>query len=58
MTDWKDDDYVAEYGSFKLGDEQSKYKLEIGDFLANSTSGDSLGINENSEISHNNMPFR
>ena len=58
MTDWKDDEYIADYGSFKISDEQNKYKLEIDDFLKNSTTGDSLANTANAEQSHNNMPFR
>jgi hypothetical protein len=57
MTDWKNEKYIAEYGFIKIGNENSKYKLEIDDYYKNSSSGDSLG-SSNTEQSHNNMPFR
>ena len=57
MTDWKNEEYTAEYELFKVDDEKNKYKLEISKYLSDkSTAGDSLG-SINSETSHNNMPF-
>lgn len=58
MTDWKNEQYIAEYGTFKISDEKNKYKLEMNDYFKNSTSGDSLGVNPGNEQSHNYMPFR
>ncbi len=58
MTDWKNEKYIAEYGFIRIGNENSRYKLEINDYFKNnSSSGDSLG-SSNTEQSHNNMPFR
>ncbi len=58
LSDWKNNVYTAEYEYFKVGDEKSKYKLELINYLSNSsTAGDSFGDSLNSEQSHNNMPF-
>lgn len=57
MTDWKNEVYVAEYSNFRLGNEVTKYKLELGNFLKNtSTVEDSLGENFYGQ-DHNNMAF-
>jgi hypothetical protein len=40
-----------------LDDEKSKYKLDISDYFANSTAGDSLGDSVNAFQSHKNMAF-
>jgi len=57
MTDWKNLDHIAQYTSFKIGDEQQKYKLEVSGYLSNSTAGDSLGDSMNAFQSHNQMAF-
>lgn len=57
MSDWKNEVYVAEYSRFRIGDENHKYKLELGSYLKNmSTVGDSLGENFYGQ-DHNNMAF-
>lgn len=44
MTDWKNEEYIAEYALFRVDDEAHKYRLELGAYLSNtSTAGDSLG---------------
>lgn len=44
MTDWKNEEYTAEYALFRVDDEAHKYRLELGAYLSNtSTAGDSLG---------------
>lgn len=49
MTDWKNEDFVAEYALFRVNDEAHKYQLELGAYLSNSsTAGDSMG-GENSQ---------
>ena len=58
MTDWKNDVFTAEYESFRVDSETNKYKLELVNYLSNTSSaGDSFGDSLNSEQSHNNMPF-
>ncbi len=58
MTDWKDDVYIAEYNSFKVDDEKSKFKLRLGAYKKEaSNAGDSLGDELNAEQSHNGMSF-
>ena len=51
--------FLAEYSLIKINDEQTKYKLEIVDYIKNSSSsGDSLIEPIHHEPSHNGMPFR
>ena len=51
MTDWKNDEYIVEYGLFRVDSEANKYKLELGAYLSNkSTAGDSLGGGSNSGV--------
>ena len=57
MADWKNKKYIAEYAKFKIGDEKNKYRLSVGDYMKNSTVGDSFGDSLNSFQSHNNMAF-
>jgi hypothetical protein len=58
MSDWKNNVFTAEYESFKVNDEKSKYKLVVVNYLRNtSTAGDSFGDSLNSDQSHNNMSF-
>ena len=59
LKDSKNQKLIAEYSLIKINDEQSKYKLEIFDYLKNiSSSGDSLIEPIHHEPSHNGMPFR
>ena len=48
LGDWNGVRVYAKYGKFKIGDEQKKYRLEVGSYSG--TAGDSLA-------SHNNMAF-
>ena len=48
LEDWNGVRVYAKYGKFKLGDEQAKYRLEVGSYSG--TAGDSI-------IQHNNMAF-
>lgn len=58
LTDWKDVEFLVEYTAIRIGNEASKYKLELGTYEENtSTAGDSLGDSSNSGQSHNHMPF-
>ena len=48
LEDWNGVRVYAKYGKFKVGDEQAKYRLEVGSYSG--TAGDSI-------IQHNNMAF-
>ena len=48
LEDWNGVRVFAKYGKFKIGDEQVKYRLEVGSYSG--TAGDSLTY-------HNNMAF-
>ena len=48
MEDWSGTRAYAKYGKFNIGDEQAKYRLEVGSYSG--TAGDSLAY-------HNNMAF-
>ena len=48
IEDWNGVRVFAKYGKFKIGDEQVKYRLEVGSYSG--TAGDSLAY-------HNNMAF-
>ena len=48
LEDWNGTRAYAKYGKFNIGDEQAKYRLEVGSYSG--TAGDSLG-------GHNNMAF-
>ena len=48
LEDWNGVRVFAKYGKFKIGDEQVKYRLEVGSYSG--TAGDSLAY-------HNNMAF-
>ena len=48
LEDWKGVKAYAKYGTFKIGDEQAQYRLEVG--LHSGTARDSLAY-------HNNMAF-
>jgi len=48
LEDWNGVKVYAQYGKFKIGDEQAKYRLEVGSYSG--TAGDSLAR-------HNNMAF-
>jgi len=48
LEDWNGVRVYAKYGKFNIGDEQAKYRLEVGSYSG--TAGDSLGY-------HNNMAF-
>ena len=48
LEDWNRVRVYAKYGKFNIGDEQAKYRLEVGSYSG--TAGDSLG-------GHNNMAF-
>ena len=48
LQDWKGAKVYAKYGKFNIGDEQAKYRLEVGSYSG--TAGDSLAF-------HNNMAF-
>ena len=48
LEDWNEVRVYAKYGKFNIGDEQAKYKLEVGSYSG--TAGDSLAP-------HNNMAF-
>ena len=48
LEDWNRVKVYAKYGKFKIGDEQTKYRLEMGSKLG--TAADSLAY-------HNNMAF-
>ena len=48
LEDWNGVRAYAKYGKLKIGDEQAKYRLEVGSYSG--TAGDSLA-------SHNNMAF-
>ena len=49
LEDWNGVRVYAKYGKFKIGDEQAKYRLEVGSYSG--TAGESI-IRE-----HNNMAF-
>ena len=57
MTDWKNQNHIAEYASFKIDDEKNKYRLEVSGYFENSTAGDSFGDSMNTFQSHNHMAF-
>ncbi|KAL9967873.1 hypothetical protein ACROYT_G026173 [Oculina patagonica] len=48
LEDWSGGKAYAKYGKFNIGDEQAKYRLEVGSYSG--TAGDSLTY-------HNNMAF-
>ena len=48
LEDWNGARVCAKYGKFNIGDEQAKYRLEVGSYSG--TAGDSLTY-------HNNMAF-
>ena len=48
LEDWNGVKAYAKYGKFNIGDEQAKYRLEVGSYSG--TAGDSLAY-------HNNMAF-
>ena len=48
LEDWNGVRVYAKYGKFKVGDEQAKYRLEVGSYSG--TAGDSLAY-------HNKMAF-
>ncbi|XP_078377204.1 uncharacterized protein LOC144660456 isoform X1 [Oculina patagonica] len=48
LEDWSGGKAYAKYGKFSIGDEQAKYRLEVGSYSG--TAGDSLAY-------HNNMAF-
>ena len=48
LEDWNGVRVYAKYGKFKVGDEQAKYRLEVGSYSG--TAGDSIKH-------HNNMAF-
>ena len=48
LEDWNGVRVYAKYGKFNIGDEQAKYRLEVGSYSG--TAGDSLAY-------HNKMPF-
>ena len=48
LEDWNGVRVYAKYGKFKVGDEQAKYRLEVGSYSG--TAGDSIK-------GHNNMAF-
>ena len=48
LEDWNGVRVYVKYGKFKVGDEQAKYRLEVGSYSG--TAGDSI-------IPHNNMAF-
>ena len=48
LEDWKGVKVYAKYGKFSIGDEQSKYLLDVSSYSG--TAGDSLAV-------HNNMAF-
>ena len=48
LEDWNGVKVYAKYGKFNIGDEQAKYRLEVGSYSG--TAGDSLGY-------HNKMAF-
>ena len=48
LEDWNGVKAYAKYGTFNIGDEQAKYRLEVGSYSG--TAGDSLA-------GHNNMAF-
>lgn len=55
MTDWKNEEYVAEYALFRVNDEAHKYRLELGAYLSNTSSaGDSLGGGSGDDNENNN----
>ena len=49
LEDWSGGNAYAKYGKFNIGDEQAKYRLEVGSYSG--TAGDSL------TSWHNNMAF-
>ena len=49
LEDWNGGIAYAKYGKFNIGDEQAKYRLEVGSYSG--TAGDSLTTR------HNNMAF-
>ena len=49
LEDWNGVRVYAKYGKFKVGDEQAKYRLEVGSYSG--TAGDSI------TSEHNNMAF-
>ena len=55
LEDWNGVKVYAKYGKFNIGDEQAKYRLEVGSYSG--TAGDSLIYNLRSSYSHNNMAF-
>ena len=58
MTDWKGNEFIAEYEQFRIGDENNKYKLEIKNYMKNSsTAGDSLTNSAQMSQSHDKMSF-
>ena len=50
LEDWNGVRVYAKYGKFNIGDEQAKYRLEVGSYSG--TAGDSLAA-----AGHNNMAF-
>ena len=50
--DWNDKTYIAIYNKFKVGSEEEKFKLEVGQFDdAGSTLGDSLAHHNSQKFS-------
>ncbi len=56
ISDWNENSYTAEYGKFRIEDEENKYKLRLSDYKPSvSNAGDSLS--DSSEQNHNGMAF-
>ena len=53
LEDWNGVRVYAKYGKFNIGDEQAKYRLEVGSYSG--TAGDSLGTGSGHVL--NNMAF-
>ena len=45
LEDWNGVRVYAKYGKFNIGDEQAKYRLEVGSYSG--TAGDSLALHKN-----------
>ena len=48
LEDWNGVRVYAKYGKFNIGDEQTKYRLEVGSYSG--TAGDSLAYHNNTEF--------